>query len=133
MRCKLLPNNFFIRPSTMPGHEHDRPDPNLIVHGSRRPQPSKRGLGNDYPITPLEELRERDKCKQINIANQEHRLTFCVYQQRMTVARDLISEMIARSSRHGKRLLRGLEGPSVVVFPKTRPSQMVTRVARTEH
>ena len=45
--------------------EHDRPDPNLIVQGSRRVQPSKRGQGNDYPITPLEELKERRKSKQI--------------------------------------------------------------------
>ena len=43
--------------------EHDRPNPNLIIQGTRRVQPSKRGQGNDYPITPLEELRERDKSK----------------------------------------------------------------------
>jgi hypothetical protein len=43
--------------------EHDRPDPNLIIQGARRVQPSKRGLGKDYPVTPLEELRERDKSK----------------------------------------------------------------------
>jgi len=46
--------------------EHDRPDPNLIIQGSRRVQPSKRGQGRDYPITPLEELKEREKRKQIN-------------------------------------------------------------------
>jgi hypothetical protein len=46
-------------------HEHDRPDPNLIIQGTHCVQPSKYGLGNDYPVTPLEELRERDKCKQI--------------------------------------------------------------------
>jgi hypothetical protein len=39
--------------------EHDRPDPTLIISGSCRPQPSKRGLGMDYPMTPLEELNER--------------------------------------------------------------------------
>lgn len=43
--------------------EHDRPDPNLIVQGARRVQPSKRGLGRDYPVTPLEELKERDQSK----------------------------------------------------------------------
>ena len=43
--------------------EHDRPDPNLIIQGACRVQPSKRGLGKDYPVTPLEELRERDKGK----------------------------------------------------------------------
>ena len=43
--------------------EHDQPDPTLIVQGSRRVQPSKRGLGRDYPTTPLEELRERVKSK----------------------------------------------------------------------
>ena len=47
----------------MPRKEHDRPDPNLIIHGSRRVQPSKRGLGIDYPITPLEELNERQQSK----------------------------------------------------------------------
>jgi len=47
--------------------ERDRPDPNLIIQGARRVQPSKRGLGHDYPITPLEELRERDKSKRIII------------------------------------------------------------------
>lgn len=39
--------------------EHDRPDPSLIVEGSRRVQPSKRIQGHDYPITPLEELRSK--------------------------------------------------------------------------
>lgn len=47
--------------------KHDRPDPNLIIEGSRRVQPSKRGMGRDYPITPLEALRERDKSKQSQI------------------------------------------------------------------
>lgn len=47
----------------MPPKEHDRPDPNLIIHGSRRVQPSKRGLGIDYPMTPLEELNERQQSK----------------------------------------------------------------------
>ena len=51
----------------MPLREHDRPDPNLIIQGARRVNPSKRGLGNDYPVTPLEELRERDKSKQITV------------------------------------------------------------------
>jgi hypothetical protein len=37
--------------------EHDRPDPSLIVEGSRRVHRSKRVQGQDYPITPLEELR----------------------------------------------------------------------------
>ena len=41
--------------------EHDRPDPSLIVEGSRRTNPSKRIQGDDYPITPLEELRVRSK------------------------------------------------------------------------
>ena len=59
---QTLAKQFFFRPSTMP-REHDRPDPNLIIQGGRRVQPSKRGLGNDYPVTPLEELRERDKSK----------------------------------------------------------------------
>jgi hypothetical protein len=40
--------------------EHDRPDPSLIVEGSRRSHPSKRIQGEDYPIT-LEELRVRSK------------------------------------------------------------------------
>jgi hypothetical protein len=55
---------FPFRSSIMP-REHDRPDPQLIIHGARRVQPSKRGLGEDYPITPMEELRERDKSKQL--------------------------------------------------------------------
>jgi hypothetical protein len=46
-------------------HEHDHPDPNFIIQGTHHVQPSKRGLGNDYPVTSLEELREREKCKQI--------------------------------------------------------------------
>jgi hypothetical protein len=41
--------------------EHDRPDPSLIVEGTRRSHPSKRIQGNDYPITPSEELRVRSK------------------------------------------------------------------------
>ena len=47
-------------------HKHDQPDPNLIIPGSRHVQPSKHGQGRDYPITPLEELKEREKSKQIN-------------------------------------------------------------------
>ena len=56
---------FFFSPSllTMARGEHDQPDPTLIVQGSRRVQPSKRGLGRDYPTTPLEELQERVKRK----------------------------------------------------------------------
>ena len=55
---------FFFHLSTMPC-KHDCPDPNLIIQDAHCVQPSKRGLGNDYPVTPLEELRERDKCKWI--------------------------------------------------------------------
>ena len=29
--------------------EHDQPDPSLIIEGSRRPLPSKRIQGHDYP------------------------------------------------------------------------------------
>ena len=59
---------FFHHPSTMPPHEHDRrPDPTLILQGVCHVQPSKHGLGNDYPITPLdsEELKDRDKSKRM--------------------------------------------------------------------
>ena len=47
--------------------EHDRPDQNLIITGARRVQPSKRGLGEDYPITLVEErlLEERNKSKRM--------------------------------------------------------------------
>ena len=41
--------------------EHDRPDPSLIVEGTRRTNPSKRIQGDDYPITPLEELELRER------------------------------------------------------------------------
>ena len=41
--------------------EHDQPDPALIIEGSRRPQPSKRIQGCDYPVSALEELQKRDK------------------------------------------------------------------------
>ena len=47
----------------MAHEEHDQPDPTLIVQGSHHIQPSKCGLGRDYPTTPLEELWERDKSK----------------------------------------------------------------------
>jgi hypothetical protein len=56
--------------------EHDHPDPNLIIQGTCHVQPSKRGLGNDYPVTPLEELRERDKCKRIIRKKEFLKLTF---------------------------------------------------------
>ena len=39
--------------------EHDKPDPTLIIEGSRRTHPSKRIKGQGYPITISEELRER--------------------------------------------------------------------------
>jgi len=41
--------------------EHDPPNQTLIIEGSRHLQLSKCGLGNDYPITPLEELKQREK------------------------------------------------------------------------
>lgn len=41
--------------------EHDRPDSSLIVEGTRKSHPSKRIQGNDYPITPLEQLRVRSE------------------------------------------------------------------------
>ena len=52
--------------------EHDRPDPSLIVEGSRRPHPSKRIQGHDYPITPLEELHVRSKGMYSLHATQVH-------------------------------------------------------------
>jgi hypothetical protein len=55
----LIPANLF----NMARGEHDRPDPTLIIEGSRRPQPSKRIQGHNYPITPLQELHTRDKGK----------------------------------------------------------------------
>ena len=47
--------------------EHDCPDPILILQGVHHVQPSKCGLGNDYPITPLnfEELKDRDRSKRM--------------------------------------------------------------------
>jgi hypothetical protein len=39
----------------------DKPDPTLIVEGSRRAHPSKRVQGHDYPTTALEELEQREK------------------------------------------------------------------------
>ena len=39
--------------------EHDKPDPTLIIEGSRRTHPSKRIQGQGYPLTVTEELRER--------------------------------------------------------------------------
>jgi len=62
---KLEPNkkkknsSFEVLP--MACGEHDRPDPSLIVEGTRRLHPSKCMQGNDYPITPLEELHVRSK------------------------------------------------------------------------
>ena len=41
--------------------EHDKPDPTLIIEGSRRALPSKRVQGQGYPTTVSEELRERNK------------------------------------------------------------------------
>ena len=38
---------------------HDQPNPDLIIEGPRRPQPSKRVQGRDYPVSALEELEER--------------------------------------------------------------------------
>ena len=40
---------------------HDQPNPALIIEGSRRPQPSKRVQGRDYPVFASEELQKRDK------------------------------------------------------------------------
>lgn len=50
----------------MAHREHDRPDPALIIKGPRRTLPSKRVQGFDYPITPLEEIRMREKSKLIS-------------------------------------------------------------------
>lgn len=40
---------------------HDQPNPALIIEGARRPQPSKRVQGDDYPVSALKELQKRDK------------------------------------------------------------------------
>jgi hypothetical protein len=40
---------------------HDRPNPALIIEGPRRPQPSKRVQGHDYPVSALEEIQKRNK------------------------------------------------------------------------
>ena len=66
---------FFPLLSLMARGEHDRPDPTLIVEGSRRALPSKRIQGDDYPITPLEELRTRDKGK---LTKYDGRKTICL-------------------------------------------------------
>jgi hypothetical protein len=68
--CKIQPNKqdqpfFFFQLPAMARGEHDRPDPTLILHEPRRVQPSKRGLGIDYPRTPLEELNERNQGKRL--------------------------------------------------------------------
>src|ERR1700689_332106 len=58
---------------------HDQPDPSLIIQGSRQVQVSKRGQGKDYPLTALEELKERQRSKQVNdrpIGGSK--LTFCI-------------------------------------------------------
>jgi hypothetical protein len=54
-----LHNLFFFHPPPMARGEHDKPDPTLIITGSRRAHPSKRIQGQGYPTTVLEELRER--------------------------------------------------------------------------
>jgi hypothetical protein len=41
--------------------QHDQPNPNLIVEGSRKIHPSKCVQGHDYPTTALEELDQRNK------------------------------------------------------------------------
>jgi hypothetical protein len=68
LTIKLGTNNFFppIKlASTTMTREHDRPDQNLIIQGARRVHPSKRGLGEDYPVTLAEErlLEQRNKSK----------------------------------------------------------------------
>jgi hypothetical protein len=55
-RTQYLSGIFF-----MARGELDRPDPALIIEGSRRSHPSKRVQGIDYPIPVSEELRHREK------------------------------------------------------------------------
>ena len=45
--------------------EYDHPDQNLIIQGAHCVHPSKRGLGEDYPVTLVEErlLEQRNKSK----------------------------------------------------------------------
>lgn len=40
---------------------HDQPNPALIIEGPRRPQPSKRVQGQDYPVSVIEKLQKRDR------------------------------------------------------------------------
>ena len=41
--------------------QHDQPNPNLIVEGSRKILPTKRIQGEDYPTTVLERSDQRKK------------------------------------------------------------------------
>ena len=41
--------------------QHDQPNPNLIIEGSQKSNPSKRVQGQDYPTTAIEELDQRNK------------------------------------------------------------------------
>jgi hypothetical protein len=56
----FLPHNQ-ITLCRMARRQHDQPNPELIVEGSRKVQPSKRVQGEDYPTTLLEELGQRNK------------------------------------------------------------------------
>ncbi|KIL54867.1 hypothetical protein M378DRAFT_182392 [Amanita muscaria Koide BX008] len=58
----------------MARREHDRPNLNLIIEGSRKVQPSKRIQGQDYPVTALQELQERDKELPKSVANSSKSL-----------------------------------------------------------
>jgi len=47
--------------------EKDRPDPTLIIEGSRWPHPTWRIQGQDYPRTALEELQLREKGTHVHV------------------------------------------------------------------
>jgi hypothetical protein len=47
--------------------QHNQPNPNLIVEGSQRIQPSKGIQGDDYPTTALEELDQHNKSQSSKI------------------------------------------------------------------
>ena len=56
----------------MARRQHDQPNPNLIVEGSQKIQPSKRVQGHDYPTTVLEGLDQCNKGQSYKFGQPQH-------------------------------------------------------------
>jgi hypothetical protein len=93
---------------------HDQPNPALIIEGSRRPQPSKRVQGHDYPVSALEELKKRDKgtyYSNIMIETTNIRLQVILNAPELEGSSKNLSDQLQNTDERGKTYMRDMTKP----------------------